>query len=99
MVLSFLLPMNYIFPAMAQEKTSKTTSTPNLNLGLKILRKTLKTLSGEPGVYRMLDEKGQALYVGKAKNIRKRVKSYFSGCSLRLCIFSLYFIVEALNDS
>ena len=37
----------------------------------------LKTLSPLPGVYRMLDERGQILYVGKAINLRKRVASYF----------------------
>ena len=37
----------------------------------------LKTLSSEPGVYRMLDSEGQVIYVGKAKNLKKRVTSYF----------------------
>ena len=29
-----------------------------------------------PGVYRMLDHRGDAVYVGKAKNLRKRVVTY-----------------------
>ena len=39
----------------------------------------LAHLSPYPGVYQMLGEKGEVLYVGKAKNLKKRLSSYFSG--------------------
>jgi excinuclease ABC subunit C len=37
----------------------------------------LKTLTKRPGIYKMLDEKGEIIYVGKAKNLKNRVSSYF----------------------
>lgn len=44
--------------------------------GVSIISAALNTLPGRPGVYRMLNSKGEALYVGKAKNLKKRVTSY-----------------------
>jgi excinuclease ABC subunit C len=42
-------------------------------------RAFLRTLTTRPGVYRMLDAGGTILYVGKARNLRSRVGSYFAG--------------------
>ena len=39
----------------------------------------LRHLTQRPGVYRMLDGRGKVIYVGKARNLRRRVSSYFRG--------------------
>lgn len=44
----------------------------------KDIQPFLANLSHQPGVYQMLGEKGEVIYVGKAKNLKKRVSSYFS---------------------
>lgn len=41
------------------------------------LKEKIRTLPSDPGVYRFLDAQGTIIYIGKAKNLRKRVSQYF----------------------
>ena len=49
---------------------------PDLGRGLAYLKSEVRKLTGDPGVYRMLNGAGEALYVGKARNLARRVTSY-----------------------
>ncbi|MBF0326505.1 MAG: excinuclease ABC subunit UvrC [Alphaproteobacteria bacterium] len=44
--------------------------------GVAVIARNLETMPSSPGVYRMLNAKGEPLYVGKAKNLKKRVVAY-----------------------
>ena len=50
---------------------------PNLK-GQEIIKFIAKTLPHQPGVYQMEDDDGKILYIGKAKNLAKRVINYTS---------------------
>ena len=55
----------------------------------------LSSVSTKPGVYRMLDGQQKVIYVGKAKNLKNRLSSYFRRTGLSSRIMSL---VSNIND-
>ncbi len=54
----------------------------SLNLGKKVIKDKIPLISRNPGVYRMISSTGEILYIGKAKNIPNRLKSYVSDTNL-----------------
>jgi len=74
-------------------KTEKNTELQNL----------IKSLPGKPGVYQYLDAGGKIIYVGKAKNLKKRVGSYFTKTQtsgkLRLLVKKINHIEFVVTDS
>ena len=50
----------------------------NSDIGKDIIKKEIPLITKLPGVYKMLNEKNEVLYVGKAKNLPNRLKSYVS---------------------
>ncbi len=73
-------------PPMAAEEEAAAAPVGGTATGLAAIRAALKTMPPAPGVYRMLDRKGDALYVGKARSLRSRVQNYthLAGLSNRL---------------
>lgn len=71
------------------------------------IKNILKILPEQPGCYQYFDKKGEIIYVGKAKNLKKRVSSYFrkdiSDRKTRLLVKSIcqikYILVESEQDA
>lgn len=58
------------------DEAEPTQSARPLAAGVAVIQAFLATLGDSPGVYRMLSGRGDVLYVGKAKNLKKRVVAY-----------------------
>jgi hypothetical protein len=73
-------------PAAGSEVTTDAVAAPDsgppleagtgIAAGAAVIRAALRTMPATPGVYRMLDRKGEALYVGKARSLKSRVQNY-----------------------
>ena len=75
-------------------------NTSNLEKGIKILRDFSKTVPKNSGVYKMISANREILYVGKAKDLNKRIRSYANakGFNFRLqrmvsLIYKIEFII------
>ena len=54
----------------------------SLELGKKVIKDKIPLISKNPGIYKMLSSTGEILYIGKAKNIPNRLKSYVTDSNL-----------------
>lgn len=64
--------------------------------GIKVLKSQLRTMPSSPGVYRMLNEAGTVLYVGKARNLKARVSSYTNPGNLSHRIMRMVALTRSL---
>ena len=62
------------------------------------IREKLKTLPDKPGCYLMRDKNGKIIYIGKARSLRKRVRSYFRDSTLRRSEPKLRSLVQHIDD-
>ena len=54
----------------------------SLELGKKVIKDKIPLISKNPGIYKMISSSGEILYIGKAKNIPNRLKSYVTDSNL-----------------
>jgi excinuclease ABC subunit C len=64
------------FNEEAATYTVRGSDKPDLEAGVAAIRSVVRTLPVRPGVYRMVDARGEVLYVGKARSLRNRVTNY-----------------------
>ena len=56
----------------------------NLHFGQEVIKTKIKLIPNNPGIYKFLDDKNKIIYIGKAKNLPKRLLNYTSGSGLAI---------------
>jgi excinuclease ABC subunit C len=70
------------FNEEAATYTVRGSERPDFETGVTAIRQVLRSLKTVPGVYRMLDARGDVLYVGKARSLKSRVAAYTQAARL-----------------
>lgn len=76
-------------PTGTERARRRRRTVPDIERGVAVIREHLRTMPAGPGVYRMLDDDGDVLYVGKARSLRKRVVNYTHAAKLPHRIFRM----------
>src|SRR5260370_6108191 len=69
-------PPDALADAVPGAASSESAARGGIAAGVAVLRAALRNVPASPGVYRMLDRTGDAIYVGKARNLKSRVQNY-----------------------
>ena len=65
--------------------------------GIQIIGKTTTFLQNKPGIYHMKGSQGKTLYIGKAKNLKKRVKSYLRQNQLSIRMQRMISLIKSIE--
>ena len=65
--------------------------------GIQIIDKTTTFLQNKPGIYHMKGSQGKTLYIGKAKNLKKRVKSYLRQNQLSIRMQRMISLIKSIE--